>query len=63
VAETKRQRPAKKKQDYKHHTNAVCISVYHPMGESLSAEVQEELANSIWAVANRECLLINIAIT
>lgn len=59
----KPKRPRNKKQDYRHHNNAICISVYHPMGEDISAEVREELENVVWAVANRERLLINIALT
>ena len=51
------------KQTYKHHTNAVSVTVYHPMGETIPAEVRRAIENSVWAVANEHKLLINIALT
>lgn len=56
----KRPRP---KQTYKHHKNAVSVTVYHPMGETIPTEVRDAIAESVWAVANEHRLLINIALT
>lgn len=61
--DTKRKRSPRRKQDYKYHENAICLSVYSLTGDSISAEVREELENVVWAVANREKLVINIALT
>lgn len=56
----KRNRP---KQTYKHHTNAVCVTVYHPMGETIPAAVRKEIEESVMNVALSNQLLINIALT
>lgn len=60
--------PAKKRRrrnqpTYKHRTNAVCITVYSPTGETIPAAVRKEIEDSVWAVAQAEKLLINIALT
>lgn len=56
----KRTRP---KQTYKHHTNAVCVTVYHPMGETIPAAVRRQIEESVLDVALSNQLLISIALT
>lgn len=58
--EVKRKRP-RARQVYQHHKNAVSISVYDPMGETIPADVRKELEDSVWAVAQTNKLLISIA--
>lgn len=67
MSEATAKKPARKrnrtKQTYKHHSNAVCVTVYHPMGDTIPAPVRRAIEESVWAVANEHKLLINIALT
>lgn len=67
MSDTKTTKPARKrtrpKQTYRHHTNAVCVTVYHPMGETIPAAVRKEIEESVMNVALANKLLINIALT
>lgn len=62
MAETKRRRP-RSKQTYKHRKNAICVSVYDPTGATIPAAIRKEIENSVWAVAEKNRYLINIATT
>lgn len=53
----------KVKPTYRHRTNAVHVTVYHPAGETIPAEVRKEIEESVWKVAQENKLLINIALT
>lgn len=59
----KPRRRARVKPTYQHRTNAVCVSVYHPQGETIPAAVRKEIEDSVWKVAAEHKLLINIALT
>lgn len=59
----KPKRRTRTKPTYQHRTNAVCVSVYHPMGETIPANVRKEIEDSVWKVAQENKLLINIALT
>lgn len=56
-----RKKRVRQKQTYQYHKNAVSISVYDPMAQTIPANVREELANSVWKIAQEHKLLINIA--
>ena len=56
----RRRRP---KQDYKHRTPAVHITLYNYQGESIPAEVREKAAKAILQIALDNNLLIGVATT
>lgn len=56
-------KPKRRKPTYQHRTNAVCVSVYHPRGETIPAEVRKAIEDSVWKIAQENKLLINIALT
>lgn len=56
----KRTRP---KQTYKHHTNAVHLTAYHPMGETIPAPVRRELEEAVMKIVLENSLLMGVATT
>ena len=58
-----RRRRPRSRQTYQYHKNAVSVTVFHPMGETIPASVRKEIDESVWEVANKHRLLINIALT
>lgn len=48
---------------YQHKKNAVCVTVYHPHGDTIPAEVRKEIEDSVCTVAKHHKLLINTALT
>ena len=60
MSERKRNRT---KPSYIHRTNAVCVTVFNPLGETIPAAVRKEIEESVWKVAQENKLLINIALT
>jgi hypothetical protein len=57
--ETKKR--VRKAQTYSHKKNAVSVTVYSPTGDTIPAEARDEIENSVWEVASKHRLLINIA--
>jgi len=57
------QKKKKSKPTYRHRTNAVHVTVYHPAGETIPVEVRKAIEDSVWKVAQENKLLINIALT
>lgn len=59
-------KPRKRKrnrQTYQYKANAVSVTVYHPMGDTIPAAIRREIEDSVFAVASENGLLINIATT
>lgn len=57
-------KPVKRKQPvYKYRTNAVHVTVHSPTGETIPAAVRKEIEDSVFNVAFKNKLLINIALT
>jgi hypothetical protein len=48
---------------YQYHTNAVCMTVYHPMGDSIPVEARQEIEELVCKVAQEYKLLVDIALT
>ncbi len=53
----------KVKNDYVVKNNAVCITVYHPQGDSIPAEIRESCLDAIQEIVDSNRLLINVATT
>lgn len=51
------------KQTYQHRTNAICITLYSPFGDTIPAEVRHQAEQAILEIALPNELLINIATT
>lgn len=56
-------RRTRKYPTYQHRMNAVSVTVYSPTGETIPAAVRKEIEESVWAVAQKNQLLISIALT
>ena len=63
VPDTKPKRRRRNQPTYKHRTNAVCVTVHSPTGETIPANVRKEIEESVFNVAIANKLLINIALT
>ena len=63
VTEIKPKKRRRKQPIYKHRTNAVHVTVYHPNGETIPAAVRKQIEDSVWQVALENKLLIGIALT
>lgn len=50
-------------QTYRHKTNALCITLYDPHGETIPAVVRHKAEQAILDIALPSKLLINIATT
>ena len=61
MSETTVKRRPRTKQTYQHHKNAVSVTVYSPTGDTIPVEVRSRIEDSVWAVAQDNQLLINIA--
>lgn len=48
---------------YQHRKNAVCVTVYSLTGQTIPADVRKEIEESVWATAQKNGLVINIALT
>lgn len=55
--------PRKNKKTYVPRTNAVCVTVYHPNGDTIPAEVATACVDAIQALVHEHRLLIGIATT
>ena len=57
---TKRKR---KPQNYVHHVNAICLTLYSPDGSTVPAKVRNEALDALTEIALRSDCLIGVATT
>lgn len=53
----------RKGKKYVPRTNAVCITVYQPQGDTIPAEVTTACVNAIQAIVHEHRLLVGVATT
>jgi hypothetical protein len=63
VVGSKPKRRRRQQPTYRHRTNAVCLTIHSPTGETIPADIRRALEDAVWAIANENKLLINIALT